>query len=267
MAAVALSMVACTQQKKAEEPLNETKALVLYYSQTGTTKAVAEEIQKNLNCDIECIEVEVPYDGTYMETIERCGKELESGEMPAVKPLQHNVADYDVIFLGYPVWYGTYCNPIAGLIKNENFEGKKVITFVTFGSGGLAASTEKLQAALPQAEVNAGYGVRSARIEAMPKEVFRFLVETCYIDGEIEPLAAFMEHHPVDETEAEIFNQACGDYQFPLGSPVDVAVRQGDNSTDYEFSAKNENSEDLMTIYVTVENTEGAKPVFTEVVR
>ena len=223
----ALGLVACTSQQKGEEAAAQqaAKALVIYYSQTGTTRTVAEQIQQQLGADIEAIEVEVPYDGDYGQTVERCGKEMAAGETPVVKPLQSNLADYDVIFLGYPVWYGTYCQPIAGLVKAVSFEGKKVVTFCTFGSGGLQASTRNLQAALPQTEVVEGYGVRTARIHSVADEVNRFLIEGGYMEGEIEALPAFMEHHPVSDDEVEVFNQACSSYQFPLGTPATVAVR------------------------------------------
>lgn len=267
----ALGLVACTSQKKAEEAAQQqSKALVLYYSQTGTTQAVAEQIQQQLGADIEAIEVVNPYDGDYAQTIERCGQEMREGIVPEVKPLQAKLADYDLIFLGYPVWYGTYCQPIAGLVKQEAFEGKKIVTFCTFGSGGLQASTANLKAALPKADVVEGYGVRTARIKAVADEVNRFLIEGGYKEGEIEALPAFMEHKPVTDADVEVFNQACGNYQFPLGTPVTVAIRETATSTDYEFattSAGPDGSESHSTIYVTKGKEEDAVAEFTQVVR
>ena len=264
----AAALVSCTSQKKAEPEAETSKVLVLYYSQTGTTQAVAEAIQQQLGADIEAIEVENPYSGTYQETIARCQQEMSAGEAPAVKPLQSNLDNYETIFLGYPVWFGTYAMPIAGLVKNEAFEGKKIVTFCTFGSGGLNASTENLKAALPKAEIVAGYGVRTARAAAIPAEVNRFLIEGGYAEGEIEALPAFMEHKPVTDADVEIFNEACGDYQFPLGTPVTCAIRETAETTDYEFAVKANGSEEVnTTIYVTKAKAEGAKAEFTQVVR
>ena len=64
------------------------KSLILYYSETGTTKAVAEELQKQLGADIEAIEAEIPYSGNFQETIQRGQREMQSGEWPTLKPLQ-----------------------------------------------------------------------------------------------------------------------------------------------------------------------------------
>lgn len=263
-----LGLTACTSQNKEEAP--EKKVLVVYYSQTGATEKVAKEIQQQLNADIEAIEVENPYDGDFNATIARCQKEMESGEMPTVKPLKANIDDYDIIMIGYPVWFGTYARPIASLIESQKFEGKKVVTFCTFGSGGLQSSTSDLKAALPNAEVIEGYGVRNARINSIKEELNRFLIEGGYKEGDIEALPGFMEHKPVTAEDTEIFNQACGDYQFPLGTPIDVAIRETATSTDYEFSAKSQDKdgkETTATIYVTVGKEANAKPEFTQVVR
>lgn len=265
----ATALLACTSQKKTDENAGP-KVLVLYYSQTGATKTVAEEIQKQLGADIEAIEVTEPYDGDFNQTIERCQKEMAEGVTPELKPLKSNIEEYDIIFLGYPVWFGTYAQPIATLVKNITFEGKKVVPFCTFGSGGLNSSSEALKAALPKAEILEGYGVRNARIASAADEVTRFLIEREYKEGEIEALPAFMEQHPVSEEEAAIFNAACADYPYPIGTPVMVAARTTSASTDYLFTAESQNpagEKTTASVCVTVSNEEGAKPEFTWVER
>lgn len=266
----ALTLMGCTSKKNVEEVSSQRKVLVVYYSQTGATKSVAEEIQKQLGADIEAIELEVPYDGNFEQTIERCQKEKEENVLPVVKSLKANLDDYDLIFLGYPVWFGTYATPIASLINDQKFAGKQVVTFCTYGSGGLQSSTEQLAAALPDAQVVEGYGVRNARLAAMSEEVNRFLIERGFKEGEVEALPAFMEHHPISAEEAAVFDQACSDYQFPLGIPFDVAVRESATRIDYEFSVNTTGKEAdgvLSTIYVTVGKEAGSKPEFTQVVR
>lgn len=266
----AVCMVACSNGKKTNTEEPKTRTLVLYYSQTGATQRVAEEIGKQLGADVVALELEQPYDGTFEQTIERCQKEKADGVLPTLKKLDLNMDEYDVVFLGFPVWFGTYATPIAALLKDQTLEGKKLVPFCTFGSGGLQECTEHLRKALPKAEVADGYGIRNARLKAVEKEVERFLVERGYKEGEVEALPAFMEHHPVTEAETKIFDLACGDYQFPLGTPIDVAVRETSNSTDYEYTVKSKNfagEEVNTTIYVTVEKVADAKPEFTQVIR
>ena len=246
------------------------KMLVLYYSETGTTKTVAEELQKQLNADIESIEAVEPYSGNFQETIQRGQREMQSGEWPAIKPIQKKIADYDIIFLGYPIWFGTYANPIVTLIKENDFAGKTIVPFCSFGSGGLNTSTDALKKALPKATIKEGYGVRTARVAAAPKELDRFLKENGYKEGTIAPLPDYSEQKPVSEEEKTLFDAACSSYQFPLGTPETAGKRTTDDSIDYKFIVKSrgmDGSESTSTIYVTVGKEQGAKPEFTQVVR
>ena len=259
LAMMASILSSCTKQK----------VLVLYYSQTGTTQAVAEELQKQLGADIERIEAVNPYNGDFQATIDRSRVEMESGELPELNPIQANLADYDVIFIGYPIWFGTYAMPIATLVKENDFAGKTVVPFCTFGSGG-GASWKNLKKALPKADIRQGYGVRQARIEAAPKELDRFLIENGFKKGDIAPLPDYSEQVPVTQEDSLVFDAACSNYQFPLGTPVTVGKRETEESTDYKFTAKSigfDGQESTSTIFVTVSKEEGAKPEFTEVVR
>ena len=260
MAMMATILTSCTKQK----------VLVLYYSQTGTTQTVAEELQKQLGADIERIDAVNPYDGDFQATIERSGEERKTGKLPEINPIQANLADYDVIFIGYPIWFGTYAMPVATLVKENDFAGKTIVPFCTFGSGGLNSSTDALREALPKANILQGYGVRSARIEAAPKELDRFLIENGFKEGHVAPLPDYSEQVPVTAEDSLIFDAACSDYQFPLGTPVTVGKRQTEESTDYKYTVRSrgfDGQEGTSTIYVTVGNEEGSKPEFTEVVR
>lgn len=262
VAAAALS--SCASGEKAPE------YLILYYSQTGTTEAVATELQAKLGADIELIEVEAPYDGTYEQTIQRYLEEREQGFIPTVKPLESKLSEYDVIFLAYPVWFGTYASPIAGLVKEYDFAGKKIVPICTFGSGGLYSSAADLAKALPQAEILDGYGVRTARVAAMPKELERFLKSEGYLEGEVEELGEFSPQADVTPEQAAIFDAACSSYAMPLGSPVSVGSRATEDGTEYKFTAVSDSPDGTQassTIYVLVSKEEGAVPEFTQVVR
>ena len=246
------------------------KKLVLYYSETGTTKTVAQELQKQLGADIEEIEAVEPYSGIFQETIQRGQREMQSGEMPALKPLKKKIADYDIIFLGYPIWFGTYANPIITLVKEQDFAGKTIVPFCTFGSGGLNTSSDALKKALPKATIAKGYGVRTARVASAAKELDRFLKENGYKKGSVEKLPEYSEQKPVTEAEKKIFDAACSSYQFPLGTPQTFGKRSTSESTDYRFTVTGRGmngAESTSIIYVTVGKAADAKPEFTEVVR
>ncbi len=268
MIVMALAVMGCTSQKKNQEVMK--KNLVIYYSQTGATKLVAMELARLLDADTLRIEAQQPYNGSYSETIARCQKEMASNELPKLEALNVNWEDYDLIFLGYPIWFGTYARPIATLVKEVDFAGKKIVPFCTFGSGGLHAGANDLKAALPQAEIAQGYGVRNARVAKAPVEVERFLIENGYLAGEVEKLPDYSAQQPVTPEEISLFDAACGDYQFPLGTPVTAGKRITSIGTDYRFvvNSKGPDGNDVQAvIYVTVGNEPESKPEFTEVVR
>ncbi len=264
MIALAMTMAGCSQNKE------NGGTLVVFYSQTGATEQVAMEIARLLNADTLSIDVTRPYDGTYDETIARCLKEREAGVIPELKGLELDLAQYNTIFLGYPIWFGTFAPPVAALVDEVDFSGKKIVPFCTFGSGGLGASIKDLKAALPESEICDGYGVRNARIAKAPAEVERFLIENGYMEGEVEALPDYSEQLPVNQEETDIFNAACSDYKFPLGTPVTAGKRVTSTSVDYRYTVNGRTPDGNVTesiIFVTVENAPDAKPEFTEVVR
>ena len=266
--------------------------LVIYFSESGTTKKVAEDlssilleqyvreyIKKNKKAVLSTweIELEEPYSGNFQETAQRVQREKQDGTLPKIKPRAEklNLADYDVIFLGYPIWGGTYASPIVSLLKEYDFSGKKIVPFCTFGSGGLESSAADLKKALPKSEILPGYGVRAARVNSAKKELLRFLGENGYvsekISGEIKPLPAYSAQQPVTDAEKAIFDAACSSYQFPLGTPQTFGKRTTDDSIDYEFKVKSQGfgggGASTSTIYVTMGKEPDAKPEFTRVVR
>ena len=265
MALTVVAMAAASCGQKKEDP----KMLVVYYSQTSNTKAVAQEIATRLNADMAEITAVNPYDGDFQATIDRCIKDREQGIDPEIEPLGVNVADYDVIFIGYPVWFGTFAPPMATFLKQTDLSGKKVVPFCTFGSGGLETSTKDLAELQPNAEILAGYGVRAARMDAMPEEVDQFLKASGYVEGEFFTPEDFPEQHAVSDEEAAIFNAAVDGYPMIHAKSNTVASRALPNGTEYLFTAANipdeRTQEGEIKVYVSV--FEGKAPVFTKVIR
>ena len=283
MMLIALAMMvatSCSQKKDAEK--NASKVLVLYYSQTSNTKAVAQEIATRLNADIEEITLVEPYDTAFQATIDRCKADREKGITPGINPLKSDIADYDIIFLGYPIWFGTYAPPIASLLEKVDLSDKQVVPFCTFGSGGLESSVKDLAEKQPNAKILPGYGVRAARMDAMPKELDQFMkltknVLNMFLGGsDYESVfvpADFPEQHPVSADEVAIFDAAVNGYPMLNAKAKTVASRTVLDGTEYQFTAMDtprEKKADMppaseIKVYVLVEKDKA--PVFTKVVR
>ena len=271
LVAVVLAVVSCGQKKEKDAP---KKVLVLYYSQTSNTKTVAQEIANKLGADIEEIVPVVPYDGDFQATITRCNQEREEGTTPEIKPIAADLSQYDVIFIGYPVWFGTYAPPMGAFLAQTDLSGKKIVPFCTFGSGGLDSSVKNLAEQQPNAEILPGYGVRAARMAAVPQEVDQFLKAGGFIEGEYTKLEAFPEQQPVSEDESAIFDAAVKDYPMIHAKASTVASRTIPGGTEYLFTAVDLPREDgpqapppagEMKVYVIA--LEGQAPEFTQVIR
>lgn len=264
LVAVTLVAVSCSPRPK---------VLVVYYTQSSNTKTVAQEIATRLNADLAEIVPVVPYDGDFQATVERGKKELDEKNYPEIQPLAVDVANYDVVFLGYPIWFGTYAPPIFTWLDQVDLSGKKVVPFCTFGSGGLESSVMDLAKVEPKAEILPGYGVRAARLEAVPKEVDQFLKAGGFIEGEYVKLEEFPEQHPVSEEESAIFDAAVDGYPMIHAMATTVASRNVPEGTEYLFTAVDlprEEKADMpptheIKVYVNVIGEE--TPVFTKVIR
>jgi len=266
-----MCMVACGSKKNevAKEVTPQNTVLILYYSQTGATASVANQLKSYMDADIEEIICEEPYAGDFQATIERCKKEHEKGEIPAIKPIKSDVQKYDIIFLGYPIWFDTYASPIASLLRKVHFENKLIVPFCTFGSGGLESSIENLKEQLPRSVIMDGFGIRNARLNSLQEELDEFLKRNGYVQGEVETLQDFTVQYELSDADKNIFHQACDDYPYSLGTPTSVSKRYRNDGTEYCFVTRNADDANAakMSVYIKLRNEKNAKPEFTRVVR
>ena len=272
---VALSLVGCgNQQKPTEVKCSQrryTKSLVLYYSQTHVTEKVAKLFAEATSADLDSIVPVKPYNGSFTETIERCQKEMERDEKPQlIKPMNVDVAEYDTVYLGYPIWFGVAARPLEAWFMRYDLRGKVVIPFCTFGSGGLETSVAKLRRMAPSVTILDGFGIRSVRIDKAEEEINEFLIRSGIKPGTVEELPPFGAKKSLNDEEKAIFDAACGDYIFPLGTPVLVSSRTVKNGTEYCYvtDCKDQDGKPARSeVYVIVSNETGVGPEFTKVVR
>jgi flavodoxin len=262
------ALIACTANQT--QAGNKSRSLVVYYSQSGTTEKVANIIQKKTGADIERIETVNPYSGDMGAIAGAFMGERRDGKVRDLKPMKAKIADYDTLYIGYPIWAGTFAGPIHSLVKSNDFKGKVVVPFCTFGSGG-NTSIPELKAALPGANITSSwYGVRAARVDKAEAEVETFLINLGALKGKKQSLPAFSAQHAVSADEKAIFDKACGDYPMPLGTPSTVGTRSLDNATEYLFTCNSKDMqgrESKQLIYVIKGKAEGSVPEFTQVER
>ncbi len=138
------------QPQKTETSNQSGKTLVVYYSATGNTKAVAEMIAEETNGDLFEIEPKDSYsedDLDWTDSNSRVAREYENEDERHVELVSSTVnhwEDYDTIFVGYPIWWGIAAWPVNTFIENNDFTDKTVVPFCTSASSGLGQSGELL---------------------------------------------------------------------------------------------------------------------------
>ena len=115
------------------------KTLVVYFSRSGNTQAVAEHIRAFTGADVFRVEPVKPYPQDYRQCTDAAKEELEKQARPAIKGKVENIGQYDTVFIGYPVWATNAPQAVFSFLSQYNLSGKTVIPFCThdgYGAGG-----------------------------------------------------------------------------------------------------------------------------------
>ena len=124
------------------------KILIAYFRVEGTTAQVAKDAVAALGADLFEIRPEVPYtaaDIRYTNPLARCNREKFGGKEVPVAGRIENFDDYELVLIGFPIWYGAAPNVVNTFCKGYNWYGKKIAAFATSGGSGIGKTAEKLR--------------------------------------------------------------------------------------------------------------------------
>ena len=137
-----------------ENNKKDMKTLVVYFSATGTTKAAAQRLAKEFNADLYEITPEVPYtdaDLNWRDKNSRSTLEMkDKSSRPAIKSHCDNIADYDVVWIGFPIWWYTAPTIVNTFIEAHDLSGNTLNVFATSGGSDVKDSYNDLKKAYPQ---------------------------------------------------------------------------------------------------------------------
>lgn len=149
------SVSATSKEKKTSK-----KVLVVYFSGTGTTRNVAKKIKKATGAKLYQIKPEEPYTSEDLDySNDNCRANVEQQDetvRPKIDGKVKNIKKYDVIFLGYPIWWGKDPMIIQTFLESYNLEDKKIVPFCTSGGSGISGSMKGIEAAAKGAKVVEG---------------------------------------------------------------------------------------------------------------
>lgn len=131
------------------------------YIEKGNTEIIAEIIAEEVGGDLFHIERNTPYPADYEECKAVATTEQNANARPTLKE-NKDISDYDIIFIGYPIWWGDAPMPVYSFVENKDWEGKTVIPFSTHEGSGLGAGERNLKAMCTGAEFKTGLAIRGA---------------------------------------------------------------------------------------------------------
>lgn len=181
----------CSGQSKKEVKTqkvknNMSKSIVIFFShagdnysvgniEVGNTKIVADYISDIAGADQFEI-VTHKYDGmAYTPLINLAQEEAKKGELPPYEGKAPDLSQYDTVFIGGPVWWGTYPQVMFTLFRDINLDGKTVVPFTTHEGSGLASCVSDVKKAFPKANVAAGFSIYGHEVRSGRAKVEKWL--------------------------------------------------------------------------------------------
>ncbi len=128
------------------------KYAVIYYSKSEVTKKIAVTVKERFGADMYFVEPEDAYGG-YISAVARVGKEKLTKKNPGLKTKPADFSAYDVVFIGFPVWYGTMPSFEQEYVSKCNLAGKTVIPFATAGANGKDSSLATVKKLCPDSKI------------------------------------------------------------------------------------------------------------------
>jgi flavodoxin len=137
-----------------------SKKLVAYFSASGTTANVAKNLANAAGADLYEIKPAVPYtkdDLNWMDKQSRSSVEMrDKSSRPALADTDAKIADYDTVFIGFPIWWYIAPTIINSFLEAYDFSGKKIVLFATSGGSGFGKAVASLQPSAPKATITEG---------------------------------------------------------------------------------------------------------------
>ena len=148
-----------------------SKKLVAYFSASGTTKKVTERLAKAAGADLFEIRPAIPYtsaDLNWMDKKSRSSVEMNDPDShPEIAETMPNMADYDTVFIGFPIWWYVAPHIIRTFVESYDFDRKTLVPFATSGGSGMGKTVDELRKLCPNADWKAGKLVNGVSDQAL----------------------------------------------------------------------------------------------------
>lgn len=152
-ALLAFAGTAACAQEGGVGRMNGNKSLVAYLTRSGNTRVIAKTLQRELGADLFEIRTARPYPEDYEQHVAQATRERDGGIEPPLDARVEDIARYDELFLGFPIWGETAPAPLRSFLRAHRLTGKTVRPFITHGGYGPGNATEVLARLAPGARI------------------------------------------------------------------------------------------------------------------
>lgn len=128
-------------------------SLVVYLSRTGNTRVIAQKLRRATSADVFELQAAQPYPEDYEETVERAHQERDAGARPPLTGTVGRMADYETVFLGFPIWGRTAPPLVRTFLAGHDLSGKTLVPFITHGGYGTGSSLNVVADHAPRSRI------------------------------------------------------------------------------------------------------------------
>lgn len=154
---------------------NSGYVLIAYFSWSGNTRGIAEEIQRQTGPDLFEIQLVEPYSADYNTVLDQAQQDQNEQARPELSTHVENMDQYDTIILSYPNLWASIPMPIASFWEEYDFSGKTILPFCSHGGGGLGQSQTAIAKLVPNAVLAEGLAISYSGGSSMPDDVTKWL--------------------------------------------------------------------------------------------
>ena len=159
----------------AETGTGVKQMLIIYYSRTGNTREIANQIHERVGSKIIELQTVKSYPEDYEAVKKQAMQELNSGFKPALKTKVKKIGSYDVIFVGTPIWWGTIAAPVKSFLSQYDLSGKTIVPFITHAGSGLGRSVTDISKLCAKSTVLDGIAIYGSGVKTAQNEVSEWL--------------------------------------------------------------------------------------------
>ena len=163
------------EESKAEDSAKNGKILVAYFSYSGNTRKIAEEIQSKTGADIFEMKTVNAYSEDYDTVLDEAQTERNDKARPELSEKVNDMSQYQTVIIGYPIWWGDMPMAVYSFLDEYDLSGKTVLPFCTHGGSGLSQTDKNIQDEEKDAKVTEGLAISDSSLDDADGDIDQWL--------------------------------------------------------------------------------------------